>query len=163
MQGPMECWQCGGQTRVTCSMAFYDFRKDTPWSLGTVCCHFAVLINLMRRPHCSRLPRGRQNGQEQGQGLNGCNRRDVSSPLAVNLMYLMYLMIVEVLATLVIKCFHLQSKLCCSCKGLCKFPFPFMFVLLFPGQVHRVLQLWRRPLRPGREIGHRRALLHNVS
>ena len=101
MQGPMECWQCGGQTRVTCSMAFYDFRKDTPWSLGTVCCHFAVLMNLMRRPHCSRLPRGRQNGQEQGKGLNGCNRRDVSSPVAVNLMYLRYLMIVEVLATLV--------------------------------------------------------------
>ena len=64
----------------TRSIAFYDFRKDTPWNLWTVCCHFAVLINLMRRPHGSRLPRGRQNGQEQGQGLNGCNRRDVSSP-----------------------------------------------------------------------------------
>ena len=62
----------------TCSIAFYDFRKDTPWNLWTVCCHFAVLMNLMRRPHGSRLPRGRQNGQEQGQGLNRCNRTDVS-------------------------------------------------------------------------------------
>lgn len=64
--------------------------------------------------HMARdCPEGDKMGKSKGKAWTDVIE-EMYHPLAVNLTYLMYLMIVEVLATFV-SAFILQRKLCCSC------------------------------------------------